>query len=197
MTNSGLSSFTGHYVVPSCKKSAGLVKTTLVKLVVRFQKKPYSTTLFVIIAIINLIPLLIFVFIMATLSSVYFLIYFVSFLAIATAASFFIIPLLGISFMFASGVVIFGFFSDVTFKFAQSLYIKTDHRLKSTLTKMGNHTKGEQPADLPSMNEDQKQQQQQDNEQFNSTSRICGAQDDDTSAVAQFSEARHGVRVTR
>lgn len=105
--------------------------------------------------------------------------------------------------MFASGVVIFGFFSDVTFKFAQSLYIKTDHRLKSTLTKMGNHTKGEQPADLPSMNEDQKQQkqqqqqQQQDNEQFNNTSRICGAQNDDTSAVAQFSEARHGVRVTK
>lgn len=89
---------------------------------------------------------------MATLSSVYFLIYFVSFLAIAAAASFFIIPLLGVSFLFASAVVAFGFFSDITFKFAQALYIKTDHRLKSTLNKMGsqrNSSANSQPEDSP------------------------------------------------
>lgn len=89
---------------------------------------------------------------MATFSSVYFLIYFVSFLAIATAASFFIIPLLGVSFLFASAVVVFGFFSDITFKFAQTLYIKADHRLKSTLNKMGsqkNSSANSQPDDSP------------------------------------------------
>ncbi|AQZ12904.1 OSW5 (YMR148W) [Zygosaccharomyces parabailii] len=80
---------------------------------------------------------------MATLSSIYFLIYFVSFLAIAAAASFIIIPLLCISFIFASAVVVFGFLSDTTFRFAQSLYIKTDHRLKSTLSKMGTLKKKE------------------------------------------------------
>ncbi|GCE98207.1 hypothetical protein ZYGM_003556 [Zygosaccharomyces mellis] len=150
--NSGLSSFTENYVLPSCQRSAGLIKSGLIKLVTRFQKKPYSTAFISIVATINFVPILIFVIIMATLSSVYFLIYFVSFLAIAAAASFFIIPLLGVSFLFASAVVAFGFFSDITFKFAQALYIKTDHRLKSTLNKMGsqrNSSANSQPEDSP------------------------------------------------
>lgn len=143
MPSSGLSSFTENYVYPPYRKSVGLLKTISIKFLVRFQKKPYSTTLIVIVVSFNLVPLLIFVLIMATLSSIYFLIYFVSFLAIAAAASFIIIPLLCISFIFASAVVVFGFLSDTTFRFAQSLYIKTDHRLKSTLSKMGTLKKKE------------------------------------------------------
>ncbi|QLQ78053.1 hypothetical protein HG537_0A03000 [Torulaspora globosa] len=77
---------------------------------------------------------------MVSLSSLYFLTYFVVFVSMGLLASVFIVPLLTVSFVFASCVVIFGFLSDITFKFAQVIYFKTDHRLKSTLGKMGNHT---------------------------------------------------------
>ncbi|CCE93673.1 Ldo16p TDEL_0G03060 [Torulaspora delbrueckii] len=78
---------------------------------------------------------------MISLSSLYFLVYFLAFLFVGVVASVFIIPLLTVSFIFASCVVIFGFLSDITFKFAQLIYFKTDHRLKSTLNKMGQHTR--------------------------------------------------------
>ncbi|CCD26478.1 Ldo16p NDAI_0H03050 [Naumovozyma dairenensis CBS 421] len=77
---------------------------------------------------------------MVSLASVYFFIYLVIFLIIATASSIFIIPLLGTSFIFAVGVVTFGFISNVTFKLAQNLYFSADERLKSTLKKMSKHT---------------------------------------------------------
>ncbi|GAV51785.1 hypothetical protein ZYGR_0AF02560 [Zygosaccharomyces rouxii] len=134
---------------------------------------------------------------MATLSSVYFLIYFVSFLAIAAAASFFIIPLLGISFLFASAVVVFGFLSDITFKFAQSLYIKTDHRLKSTLNKMSNQKKGnanpqpEKSPEAPLQSEVQPQL-----EPNHETWNAAADETSTTSAIARSLEARADVRVT-
>lgn len=78
---------------------------------------------------------------MISLSSVYFLVYFLMFLVVGLLASMLIIPLLTVSFAFASCVVVFGFLSDLTFKFAQVIYFKTDRRLKSTLGKMGTHTR--------------------------------------------------------
>lgn len=77
---------------------------------------------------------------MISLSSLYFLIYFLVFVFVGVIASMFIVPLLTVSFIFASCVVVFGFLSDITFKFAQMIYFKTDYRLKSTLNKMGHHS---------------------------------------------------------
>ncbi|CAR25786.1 hypothetical protein ZYGR_0A03550 [Zygosaccharomyces rouxii] len=134
---------------------------------------------------------------MATLSSVYFLIYFVSFLAIAAVASFFIIPLLGISFLFASAVVVFGFLSDITFKFAQSLYIKTDHRLKSTLSKMGNQKKGTNNSQAG--NSPPPTPQPSVEPQLGPNANVWdapGAETSTTSAIARSLEAREDVRVT-
>lgn len=142
---------------------------------------------------------------MATLSSVYFLIYFVSFLAIAAAASFFIIPLLGISFLFASAVVIFGFLSDITFKFAQSLYIKTDRRLKSTLNKMGNQTNGNSnsrpgegsPQPIPAPPQKPATEEPELNvEPDSNVWDTLGVETSTTSAIARSLEARADMRVT-
>lgn len=123
------------------RRSRNLIKTQISNLSIRFKEKPYSTIFLVSVSCASLVPLGLFVAVMISLSSLYFLVYFLAFLFVGVVASVFIIPLLTVSFIFASCVVIFGFLSDITFKFAQLIYFKTDHRLKSTLNKMGQHTR--------------------------------------------------------
>lgn len=59
----------------------------------------------------------------------------------------FIIPLLGISFVFAIGVVAFGFCSNMSFKMAQLVYIRADAFLKKVLDKMASQTQPTQPQE--------------------------------------------------
>lgn len=127
-------------------KSREIIQLQIGKVGVRFRQKPYSTIFLLSISCAGATPIGLALFVMVSLSSAYFLLYFMVFLSMGLFASVFIVPLLTVSFVFASCVVIFGFLSDITFKFAQVIYFKTDHRLKSTLGKMGNHTKGADDA---------------------------------------------------
>ncbi|EDO18474.1 hypothetical protein Kpol_1032p70 [Vanderwaltozyma polyspora DSM 70294] len=96
-------------------------------------------------------------------STVYFFIYLLLFVSIGLTSSLFIVPLLGASFAFASGVVIFGFLSNVTFKSAQTIYIKVDKRLKFILAKMSSFTNGnesEKNVDVPLLQQTKKRHSQ-------------------------------------
>ncbi|CCF56797.1 hypothetical protein KAFR_0B05010 [Kazachstania africana CBS 2517] len=73
---------------------------------------------------------------MVSISTFYFLTYFIIFMSIGFIASLLILPLLGISFLFATGVVVFGFVSNLTFKMGQYIYFKTDRNLKKILDRM-------------------------------------------------------------
>lgn len=81
---------------------------------------------------------------MFSMASFYFFIYLVIFLIIGVTSTIFIIPLLGASFIFAIGVVVLGFFSNLTFKLAQRFYFSADEKLKTTLKKMSKHTSNPQ-----------------------------------------------------
>lgn len=120
-------------------KSKEIIRVRIGEVSIRFKRRPYSTIFLVSISCASAIPIGLILLVMVSLSSIYFLLYFIVFVSMGLFASVFIVPLLTVSFMFASCVVIFGFLSDITFKFAQVIYFKTDHRLKSTLGKMGNH----------------------------------------------------------
>lgn len=66
----------------------------------------------------------------------YFFIYMSFFITFGFISSFLIIPLLSTSFIFAIGVVIFGFISNITFKSGQFIYYKADKKLKNYLELM-------------------------------------------------------------
>ena len=71
-----------------------------------------------------------------SMATSYFFIYMSFFMIFGFISSFLIIPLLSTSFIFAIGVVIFGFISNVTFKSGQFVYYKTDKKLKKYLELM-------------------------------------------------------------
>ena len=71
-----------------------------------------------------------------SMATSYFFIYMSFFIIFGFISSFLIIPLLSTSFIFAIGVVIFGFISNITFKSGQFVYYKTDKKLRKYLELM-------------------------------------------------------------
>lgn len=186
-------------MVPSVQKIRDLIKVSFLHLILRFKKKPYSTLFLVIITFGNIIPISLFLFVMVSLSSLYFLAYLIVFLFVGVFASFFIVPLLGISFVFATCVVVFGFLSDMTFKFAQAIYIKTDHGLKSTLGKMGTHTKkkeSEKPNVMKNFSSARFKSANRDLISSNNGIDIPSGTTSAASAIARSLETRADMRVT-
>lgn len=78
----------------------------------------------------------------------------------------FVIPLLATSFIFATGVVAFGFVSNVAFKLSQSVYFKADRRLKNILMKMA-------AFKAPKQKETEKEQTQGEPENITAFSSEC------------------------
>ncbi|EJS44249.1 YMR148W [Saccharomyces arboricola H-6] len=87
---------------------------------------------------------------MVSTATFFFFVYLLLFVVIGVFSSLFIIPLLGISFVFAIGVVSFGFCSNMSFKMAQLIYIRADAFLKKVLDKMALKTQPTQPQEPPS-----------------------------------------------
>ncbi|QHS75419.1 Ldo16p [Saccharomyces paradoxus] len=84
---------------------------------------------------------------MVSTATFFFFIYLLLFVVIGFFSSLFIIPLLGISFVFAIGVVSFGFCSNMSFKMAQLVYVRADTFLKKVLDKMALQTEAAQPQE--------------------------------------------------
>ncbi|CAI4035620.1 hypothetical protein SMKI_13G2700 [Saccharomyces mikatae IFO 1815] len=84
---------------------------------------------------------------MVSAATFFFFVYLLVFVVIGFFSSLFIIPLLGISFVFAIGVVAFGFCSNLSFKMAQVVYVRADTFLKRVLDKMALQTQPAQPQE--------------------------------------------------
>lgn len=120
-----------------------MINTGLSKISQNFKIKPFQTLFLLSLSLGFSFPAFLFVSMIVSFSTIYFFLYLVLFVAIGIISSLFIIPLLGASFVFASGVVVFGFLSNITFRMAQSIYVKVDKKLKLTLKKMSSYTNSE------------------------------------------------------
>lgn len=127
------------------EKSRQKVQQALKNIYFCFQEKPYLTAFKVSFAIGLVIPCSLLFLIMVSTATFFFFVYLTLFVVIGFFSSLFIIPLLGISFVFAIGVVSFGFCSNMSFKMAQLIYVRADAFLKKVLDKMALQT---QPAQL-------------------------------------------------
>ncbi|KAM5425173.1 Outer spore wall protein 5 [Saccharomyces cerevisiae] len=127
------------------EKSSQKVQQALKNIYFCFQEKPYLTAFKVSFAIGLAIPCSLLFLIMVSTATFFFFVYLTLFVVIGFFSSLFIIPLLGISFVFAIGVVSFGFCSNMSFKMAQLIYVRADAFLKKVLDKIALQT---QPAQL-------------------------------------------------
>lgn len=102
------------------EKSSQKVQQALKNIYFCFQEKPYLTAFKVSFAIGLAIPCSLLFLIMVSTATFFFFVYLTLFVVIGFFSSLFIIPLLGISFVFAIGVVSFGFCSNMSFKWPNS-----------------------------------------------------------------------------
>lgn len=86
------------------------------------KQHPYKSLFVVSFTVSFSVPILVFITIMSLISMVLFFFYLGAFFAVGAIASIFIIPLMIVSLIFAGGVVICGFFSNMFFKMAQYIY---------------------------------------------------------------------------
>lgn len=113
-----------------------LLRLNYLRVQIRYRRNPYSTLFFSSLLIGTILPVTLFLMTLFTMATSYFFIYMSFFIIFGFVSSFLIIPLLSTSFIFAIGVVIFGFISNVTFKSGQFVYYKTDKKLKRYLELM-------------------------------------------------------------
>ncbi|KAG0670806.1 Osw5p [Maudiozyma exigua] len=113
-----------------------LLRLNYLRVQIRYRRNPYSTLFFSSLLIGTILPVTLFLMTLFTMATSYFLIYMSFFIIFGFISSFLIIPLLSTSFIFAIGVVIFGFISNITFKSGQFVYYKTDKKLKKYLELM-------------------------------------------------------------
>mgnify|MGYP003362986659 CR=1 len=113
-----------------------LVSINYLRIRVRYRRNPYTTIFYSSFITASIVPFFLLVSTLFAMATGYFFVYMALFVGFGFISSMLIIPLLSVSFIFAVGVVLFGFVSNVTFKSGQYIYFKTDKRLKTYLQLM-------------------------------------------------------------
>ena len=113
-----------------------VVKLGILRFLLRLRRRPYNTIFYLTVILTAFFPAALLTTMVLSVSSIYFFVYLLLFLSTGSLSLLLIVPLFAMSLIFAGGVITSGFLSNITFKLGQSIYYKTDRRMRFLVTKM-------------------------------------------------------------
>lgn len=113
-----------------------VVKLGILRFLLRLRRRPYNTVFYLTVILTAFFPTALLSTMVLSVSSIYFFVYLLLFLSTGLLSLVLIVPLFMMSLLFAGGVITSGFFSNITFKIGQSIYFRTDKRMRFLVTRM-------------------------------------------------------------